>query len=168
MSGAPVHQTEAGRFVDFASTKLKARKRPTLFGALQTKYLATQAFEAGAVGFLAIAVTHLMTSSGLHVSEGGVSTLVSDDRRVLSALHFWIAVGCAPAAYLYWTLRSRAVAVALLVFAVIDAIPWLTLPLYGHAGFLAFSGAAVFCAVLGVRGASRLKRGNFLPPDYLR
>jgi hypothetical protein len=120
--------------------------------AINTPFRIQRAFDAAQGAAFTLAGLNALTSVLMYFEEGRVSTFVGDDPRQV-----WLAhVAAAVLAFLIGvTTRARSAGWAcwlILVWAILENIPWVTANLYAHVGVLPLRVFILFLAIQGVRG----------------
>jgi hypothetical protein len=138
------------------------RKRAAFnpFQKLDSEWKARQAARTTAAAVGVIAVTHVF--SALYWVNGGnrlSSALISSDPRVLTLFSAALALIAVVASYVANRTSPLWLAWVVLGWSVLEVLPWITAPLYGHGAVGKLAGLALVCALIGLRGARALKRG---------
>jgi hypothetical protein len=170
--------SEEQSIVGNASAKLswdpsagKQNKRPFLllpFSPLNSRHRITWAADHAVGAAVLIALAHFWTAAFVADGLAPGDTLIGSDPRLLVGVQ--VTAGLL-ALYLAARTRrrpSRPCAWLLMAWALMEAVPWVPLALYGHAIFAGrFGGvyavAVLYYAALGVRGAHALKRLGSYP-----
>lgn len=141
---------------------------PTPFDTLDTPFRIRRAAEQSALAAGAIACSNAL--SAVFTAFGGVpNALLGHDPPVLAGIQASAALLAAGLAIRSGRRPSLALAAVILVWSVVEAMPWIPYALYGHGfaggrmGFLMW--LVVAAAVLGVRGALEQRRAAVRPPQ---
>lgn len=138
------------------------------FAQLNTRYriLAAAQHSAGAAALIGIA--HLYTAAFTWWDYGPGHAAVSSDARVLASLQ-----GLAGLIAMWMAVRSRRqptvpLAVGMMVWALLEAVPWVPMAIYHHGVFGGIGGTyavtLLYAAFTGLKGALALKDLPLYPP----
>ena len=144
-----------------ASMGRPRRRRNVLnpFQKIDSEWRAREAAGGSGVSAGLIAFMHAI-SALVRFNDERHSALISSSPVVLGLFNAMLALIAAVAGYVAYRRHPVWLAWVILGWSVLEALPWITYPLYGHAAWGApLVGLMVVCGLLGVRGARALKKG---------
>jgi hypothetical protein len=131
---------------------------PFAFYPVDTPYRAKVAARMSAYGAGLLGLTNMLSGLAAYSGHRAVTSLLAQGR-------FEVAVVCTAIGLLGFlfgaTIGKRPsvwAAVVLLVWAAIEAVPWITFHLYGHVAMRGFAIFALSMGVAGLRGALALRK----------
>lgn len=135
-------------------------RRNTLnpFQTIDSEWKAREAAEMAAGAAALITFTHVI-SALIRLNDERYPALIDSSPAALGTFNAMLAVIAAVAGYVAYHRRPYWLAWVILGWSVLDALPWITGPLYGHATKFQLNSFALMFGVIGVRGVSALKKG---------
>ena len=136
------------------------RNRLNPLQKLDSEWKAREAAEAAAFAASLIAFTHVLSALIRFNDDRGA--LISSDPFALGLFNAMLALIAAVASYVAHRRHPLWLAWVILGWTVLEVLPWITFPLYGHAipgRFGPAVGLMFVASVLGVRGARALAKG---------
>lgn len=128
------------------------------FEKLDSEWKARDAARTAAVAAGAITFTHVISALVRFYGER-YPALIGSSPVVLGLYNAMLAVIAALAGYVACRRHPVWLAWVILGWSVLEALPWITARLYGHGSKGMLIGLALWCAIIGVRGARALAKG---------
>lgn len=170
MSEEPSITGHASEKLSWDPSAGRQNRKPSLLSPvtpLNSRFRITWAADHAVGAAVLIAFAQFWTAAFVADGRGPAETLIGSDPRLLVGVQ--VTAGLL-ALYLAARARrrpSRPCAWLLMAWALMEAVPWVPMALYGHAIFGRLGGAyavaVIYYAVLGVRGAHALKRLGSYP-----
>jgi hypothetical protein len=126
--------------------------------ALTTPYRAQRAMEGGQAAAFILAGLNLLTALLVYFHRTPAHTLIAAGRVGIASAHLCAAVLATGLGVFIARRRAAWACWCVLGWSVCELFPWLTGPLYGHAGVYPMPVLALICAIQGVRGARAQQR----------
>lgn len=128
------------------------------FEKLDSEWKAREAAGTAAVAAGLITFTHVISALVRFYGER-YPALIGSSPVVLGLYNAMLALIAALAGYVAYRRHPLWLAWVILGWSVLEALPWVTARLYGHAANGKLVGLALVCAVIGLRGAKALRKG---------
>ena len=129
------------------------------FQKIESEWKAREAARMGAVAAALIACTHVLSALFWFYSGRHRPTLLSSDPFALGLFSAMLAVIAVVAGYVAYRRSPLWLAWVIVCWSALEALPWITAPLYGHAVRHPFPVLILIAGILGIRGVLALRKG---------